>query len=246
MISTLSAGGGSRPLDLGLPHREGLARLEHELRTPLTVIGLAAHVLERSVRDGDGRCALESLRKASDRLERVVEDLLLLRRLSTPGAAASPSPFRLEEVVRDAVHAASAEAVERGVSLTLSVHGGAQQVLGEAAVVARAVEHLLRNALAYTPRGFEVAVALQPLQRGYEVSVCDAGPGVPADAIAGLFEPFHQLSHPLTRELGGLGIGLTIVRLVAEGHRGTVTAFSRPGQGSCFGLWLPAASARSL
>jgi two-component system sensor histidine kinase SenX3 len=216
-----------------------LSRLSHELRTPITVIALAGHLLERSVADADGATALFLLKKASSRMAVVVEDLLLYTRLrgTNPGVGRAEVDFGA--LVQGVVAGLEVGARTRGAVIVIRA-GAAARMRGDSCMLANAARQLISNAVAFSPRGGVIAIAVERRGDGIELSVADDGPGIPSERLSFIFQAFYQGENAMVRENGGLGLGLTLARLVAEAHGGRVSVESRTGGGSRFALWLRA------
>ncbi|MBF6591814.1 MAG: sensor histidine kinase, partial [Ktedonobacterales bacterium] len=130
-----------------------------------------------------------------------------------------------------------------GVHVTLACQDRAE-VLGDADLLKQALLNLVDNALAYTPPGGHVALALAAADGQAFLSISDTGPGIAAEHLPHLFERFYRVDHARSRRTGGAGLGLSIVRWVAETHGGSVTVESVVGRGSTFTIALPLATSR--
>jgi signal transduction histidine kinase len=206
-------------------HQSLLANASHELRSPLARLKMAVSMLEEAP-----PAQRESLRQEIDanigELDALVEEVLLASRLD-----AAVSIERHDAVELLAVAAEEAARVQAGV------HGNDVKVRGDERLLRRALRNLLENARRYGGAEVEVEVA----RRGnrVEASVSDRGPGVPEAYRERIFEPFFRLPGHAERE-GGVGLGLALVRQIAERHGGSVRCEPRAGGGSCFTLALPA------
>ena len=215
--------------------RQFVADASHELRTPLTSILANLELLETSLGGEDREVAASALR-SSQRMRRLVADLLLLARADA-GRQAPREPVDLAVVIREAAGEAAplAEHHELEVDAPEPV-----TVEGSADDLHRLVVNLIQNALVHTPPGTQVTVRLRN-ENGAELVVEDDGPGVPAELRHRLFERFVR-GHGDTG--GGSGLGLAIVRAVAETHGGSVELGEREEGGACFIVRLPPARAR--
>ena len=220
-------------------HAENAAysRLSHELRTPITVITLAGYLLESSVSDENGALALCHLKKASARMTLVVEDLLLYTRLRGRRPGVGRVEVELGVLTQNVVAALGERADELGVEIVIRADDPAQ-IQGDSYLLTNAVRQMVSNALAFSPRGGVIAIRVERRGGGIELSVEDSGPGIPAERLPFIFQAFYQGENPMIREIGGLGLGLTLARLVAEAHGGRGSVESRTGGGSRFALWL--------
>jgi two-component system sensor histidine kinase BaeS len=223
--------------------RQFVADAAHELRTP--VAGLQA-LAEALGGEGDDRlppdvgAALAAIRRESDRLGRLIGQLLALSRLDNPDLALERLDLAALEVVREAVGIVRPVARGRGVEISLTGDGEAR-VNGDPDWLCRAVVNVLDNAVRHSPDGGRVEVRVHRAEGFVHVEVSDRGPGVPAAELARLGERFVRLSRARERGSGGAGLGLAIVRDVVGRHGGTVAFAPRPGGGLCVTLRLPAA-----
>ncbi|WP_018636772.1 sensor histidine kinase [Parafrankia elaeagni] len=221
----------------------------HELRTPITVAYTRVQVLIRrgaaSGLPADHLRGLEQLAATVRRLGEVVDDLLLSARLV--GSAAEPrrEPVDLAGVVDAAVAAEADRLAEQQVTLDFQRPAEPLFVDGVASALRRAVDELLTNAVNHTPAGGRIVLALGRSHRGrwIELTVADNGDGFDSAAAERLFDRFYR--GPGGRERrAGLGLGLALMREVVAGHRGTIEAVGRPGQGATFTLRLPESTDR--
>jgi two-component system sensor histidine kinase CpxA len=231
----------ARRLEHLLKAREQLVRdMSHELRTPLARLNVALELLRR--KDPGERFAVDMARiqQQADRLDEMIESILGLARLD---AMARPPPFQMLDLatfVEECIEDARLEATQR--SCAIELHDGEQgalRVYANAAILASALRNVLRNAIRYTPEGARIDVRLQQHAGMACILVQDHGPGVPADALEHVFEPFYRVDDSRGREPGSTGLGLAIVARVMRLHRGAATAVNRPGGGLEVRLSLP-------
>lgn len=223
------------------------AGVAHEIRNPLSSIrGYAVYLSERLKGDPLGRRAADIMAEETERLNRVLTDLLAVAK--TPRL--SKREISLEEVLRGAAGVAAAEAQNKGLALNLALPQYEAQA-GEAGTkkamlmadpdrLRQAVLNLLINAVEATDRGGRIELALQKISPGaggrkfWRISVSDTGRGMDEKAMAQAFTPYFST------KAAGTGLGLPIVQQIAEAHGGSASLTSRPGQGSTFYLDLPA------
>jgi len=206
-------------------HQSLLANASHELRSPLARLKMAVAMLEDA--PGAQRAALrDEIHTNIGELDALVEEVLLASRLD------ASTPLELGDRV-DLLGLATEEASRTGAAAA----GDAVTVGGNERLLRRALRNLLENARRYG--GGEVTVEVEALpQGGARLSVCDRGAGVPEALRERIFEPFFRLPGHAERE-GGIGLGLALVRQIAERHGGSVRCLPREGGGSCFRLALP-------
>ncbi|AVP56647.1 ATP-binding protein [Pulveribacter suum] len=210
-------------------HKSLLANASHELRSPLTRIRMGLELLQGQAPPPAARAEIE--RNIAE-LDQLVDEILLASRLD----AGASDMVHLENV--DLLGLAAEECVR--VDAELSAEGAAPlEVLGDARLLRRVLRNLLENARRYSQG--EVTLSLQRQGEVSVLRVCDLGPGVPPQQRERIFEPFYRLPGASERS-GGVGLGLALVRSIAERHGATVHCEGRPDgrQGACFVLRLPA------
>ena len=218
-----------------------IATLSHELRTPLTVIAGNLELLGGADLDGIAVQIHEAMTRGTARMERVVEDLLLLARVSNPQHPLVREPVDLGAVAAEVVALVDSTARAKQIDLQLVLSEGELVVLGDATELDRLVSNLVSNGVKYTqPRG---SVAVSVAREGDQVvlEVVDNGIGISEEDQVGLFGAFYRTSNPDALRESGTGLGLTIVASIAERHHGVVAVRSQLGEGATFTAALPAA-----
>ena len=207
-----------------------LANASHELRSPLARMKMALSMID-DTRDAAQRERLaRELRTNIGELDALVEEVLLASRLDAPEAATfTPQPV-------DVIGLAAEEAAQHGAEL--QARDTQLVVPGDERLLRRALRNLLENARRYG--GDKLSFSAAREGSSVVLRVCDRGPGVPEALRERIFEPFFRLPGHAERE-GGVGLGLSLVRQIAERHRGSVRCEARDGGGSCFVLSLPTA-----
>jgi len=215
--------------------RRFVADASHELRTPLTTIrgniGLLAS--KPDVSSQDRQEAMEDIASETERMSRLVSNLLVLARADA-GLHVAKQPVQLDEVIHDVYR--QARVLSDGVALSVEGPEPAQ-VEGSPDHLKQLLLILVDNALKNTPPGGQVTIA-DPIQDGFvRLTVKDTGKGIPAGELPHIFERFYQADR--SRSGGGTGLGLAIAKWIAEEHGGHIEAESNLGQGSTFTVWLP-------
>jgi len=218
-----------------------LALLSHELRTPLNpLIGFTQLLHEqRDTLPEGARDMVARISAGAMRLKELVEDLLTLTRLDNRVEGWRLYPCDPNGIVSDACTWARDLGAERGISVEVAATGTLGIVHADGASLRRACRALLSNAVRFSPEGATVVVEAGFRGSDLVLRVRDQGPGVREEAKERIFEPFVQEEPILTRRFGGAGIGLTLVRRVAEAHHGRVWVEDNPGGGSVFHLQIP-------
>jgi PAS domain S-box-containing protein len=221
---------------------EFLAMLAHELRNPLAPITSSVQVLNLlGPRDARLQYARDAIDRQVRHLSRLVDDLLDVSRLSTGKVQLQKGPVELAAVLARAVETSRPLIDARRHELTVAVPDEPVWVDGDATRLAQVVSNLLNNAAKYTEEGGRIALAAGREGDEAVLRVRDTGVGIPAEMLGQVFDLFTQVDRGLDRAQGGLGIGLTLVKSLAEMHGGRVTAHSEgAGRGSEFVVRLPA------
>ncbi|CAN5663752.1 hypothetical protein BH18ACI5_BH18ACI5_03250 [soil metagenome] len=220
---------------------EFLAILSHELRTPLNAIMGWAHMLRDGLPEAMSRHAVEVIGRNARSQKQLVEDLLDVARIGSGKLDLHPSKIDLVEIARSAVDTALPVARQRSVDLSMTTGLDALPLVADSHRLQQVVSNLLSNALKFTDTGGSVTVSVFPAgDRHVELVVSDTGGGIRADFLPHVFERFRQGDPTLTRTHGGLGLGLWLVKQIADAHGGTVTAQSAgAGKGSTLRVVLP-------
>ena len=218
-----------------------IATVAHELRNPLTAIMGHLEMLEGSPDVTDRiRGSLSVMDRGTQRLARVIEDLLMLAKVGDPHHPVTAVPVDLHHVVDEVVELSSVAADRKGIIVSVQAPAGPLVTLGDADELDRLCSNLVSNAIKYTPDGRTVTVEL--CRDGDEVVLCccDEGMGISAEDQRRLFQEFFRSTNPAAVALPGTGLGLTIVKRIVERHGGRIEVESELGKGSSFRVRLPA------
>jgi signal transduction histidine kinase len=223
-----------------------VANISHELRTPLTHI---KGYLELLLSDSLGplteeqRHGLQVSHKASDRLENLIDDLIMFSMASHGELSLKQEPLDIRRLVSMAARNATQKAEERGVAVNIMAKEQVPMVQGDSEKIVWVLNQLLDNAIKFTPSGGRVVVSLKEESTNLVmVTVTDTGIGIPANRLQEIFEPFHQLDGSSTRRAGGTGLGLSLVRQIIEAHGSLLDVNSIEGRGTTFKFPLLVAS----
>jgi signal transduction histidine kinase len=229
---------------LGLPERlrdAFVAAVSHELRTPLTSISGFVEMLgdeERGLSPA-GRNYVKVISRGTARLQRIVEDLLLVAEIEADRLQLTKTPTDLGELAAATVEASLPAAAEQEIELVLDVEGPLP-LEADAARLGQVLDNLVSNALKYTRPGGMVVVSATESDGSLRVEVADNGIGVPHDELGQLFSRFYRASTATRLAIPGTGLGLVIVRAIVERHGGTVSLSSVEGEGTRVIVSLPA------
>jgi heavy metal sensor kinase len=218
------------------------ADASHELRTPLTALRSVGEVGLRSARTvEDYREVVGSMLEEVDRLTRLADELLTLARAEAGEANLHMEPVDLSALVREVADRLSVLAEERAQTLDTRLDGPVM-VHGDRLALRQALTNLVDNAIKYSPEGTRVVLESGTAADQAFVAVKDEGPGIAPEHRGRVFERFYRVDKSRSREMGGTGLGLSLVKWTAEAHAGRVELESSEGGGSTFRLVLPGAA----
>jgi heavy metal sensor kinase len=231
----------SRLRDSVFSSRRFLADASHELRTPLTIIkGELQEVLAHEAGHSELGERIGSVLEEVARLEHLVSGLLVLSRLDAGEARSEWRDVNLGELAASTVEHMRLVAEDRGVQLQASELALAPVTLrGDARRLKQVIVNLLDNAIKFTPRGGVVGVSTQQHEGFGLLEVFDRGIGIPPDSLPHVFDRFYRVDAARSREDGGAGLGLSIVRSICSAHGAEIEVDSTPGSGSRFRVKFP-------
>ena len=220
--------------------RDFVANVSHELRTPLTAIrGYVEALSEGDASPDDSRRFLDIIERHTDRMERLVKDLLRLARLDAGQETLDIARCDTRNLVQAVVTDLSSALDQRHQRVEISIGAGAESVRADPAKLHDALRNLIANAITYAPERTTIHVDASQSNSSVTLSVSDQGPGIPADDLSRVFERFYRVDKSRARDPGGTGLGLAIVKHLIELHSGEVTADNRPGGGAIVSVTLP-------
>jgi two-component system phosphate regulon sensor histidine kinase PhoR len=222
--------------------RDFVANVSHELRTPLTAIrGYVEALSEGDASAEDSRRFLDIIARHTQRMERLVKDLLRLARLDagqeTLDVIACDTRSLAEAVAADV----APEVTARGQRIDVTIGPGADTVRADTAKLHDALRNLVANAIIYAPEHTTIRIDADRVDARVAISVSDEGPGIPDEDLSRVFERFYRVDKSRARDPGGTGLGLAIVKHLVELHGGTVRAENGPERGARFTITIAAA-----
>ncbi len=220
--------------------KQFVADSSHELRSPLTVIKGNLELWRKARSEEDRQIAVTAIEQETARMTRLVENLLLLAQMeAAPVRQAQPmlrEPVELDSLLLTVYQ--QARAIGRAHHITLA-HEDVVTVQGDRDQLQQLLLNLVDNAIKYTPAGGTISLGLYGAGDWAQLEVTDTGIGIAAEDLPHIFDRFYRSDKARSRTMGGAGLGLAIVREVAEAHGGRVEVSSDPGQGTRFRVWLP-------
>lgn len=218
-----------------------LAMVAHELRSPLTPLRLATHILRTASADRPDLLRLiDMIDRQIGGIARLSEDLIDATRVAQGTLRLSNANVEVIAVLADPCETTSAAVVAQGQTFTIEMPDRTLRIEGDPVRLTQAVNNLLHNAVKYTPAHGNIKMTVLAEGKDLVISVSDSGLGISDALLPHIFDLFAQSSRTIVASAGGLGVGLAVVKAIAESHGGSVSATSAgPGAGSKFTLRLP-------
>ncbi|HIY67425.1 MAG TPA: two-component sensor histidine kinase [Candidatus Agrococcus pullicola] len=219
--------------------RDFIANVSHELKTPVGAIALLSDAIDAAgddlerVRSFTGR-----LRREAQRLGTMTKEIIDLTYIQTVNPLESAVPVKVADIVDAAFDANRVAAEAKRIRLTARVVEDVS-VMGDQQMLTTALKNLVANAVTYSDDHEHVGVGVRRTEDGVEIAVTDKGIGIDASEQQRVFERFYRVDPARSRHTGGTGLGLSIVKHVTRSHGGSVSVWSKPGEGSTFTIRLP-------
>ncbi len=223
--------------------RDFVANVSHELRTPVASIkGFAETLLEGALEDKkNARDFIKIIHADSDRLAKLIDDLLDLSKIESGKLQLALQPVALMPVVKRVVSGLSKHIEDKSIIISIDIPERMPEILVNEAGLARVLLNLIDNAIKYTQEKGMVTISAKDKDKFVQVDISDNGIGIPEKDLSRLFERFYRVDKAHSRELGGTGLGLSIVKHIIHAHNGEVSVRSTVGQGSVFTFTIPKA-----
>jgi two-component system phosphate regulon sensor histidine kinase PhoR len=217
-----------------------VANVSHELRTPITAIkGFIETLLENRIEDKEEiHRFLNIINKHTNRLNNIIDDLMLLAKMEAGENAIPLTTENLYEILKGVVEKCQDKALAKNISLELQ--GPRELNLRiNPTLIEQAVVNLIDNAVKFSNDNSKVEIKVEPAEKELVISVKDYGIGIDPEHLPRLFERFYRVDRSRSRMEGGTGLGLSIVKHIVLTHKGRVSVSSVPGEGSEFRIYLP-------
>ncbi len=222
--------------------RDLIANVSHDLRTPLaTLQGYIETLLmkDQDLDKAERKKYLEIAIRHCEHLSNLVDRLMELASLESPGMKVNAEPFSIGELIQDLIQKFQLKAKEKQIRFTSNAEDQLPFVNGDIGLIERALENLIENALRHTPDSGEIKLILTPQPDGIRVEVSDTGPGIPHEELSLVFKRFHQLDKSRNVKTGHTGLGLAITKKIVELHESSIEVASTLGAGTSFSFLLP-------
>jgi len=218
-----------------------LAVVAHDLRNPLNTVTMAIGLMLENtpVERTQERRQVEIVRRAADRMNRMIQDLLDVKRMESGRLAIDLRPEDVDVIINDMIEMLRPLAVGSSITLEASIPEGLPPVLADSARIQQVLSNLVGNAVKFTPRDGRITVCAEQTEGEIRFGVIDTGPGIPPEQVPHIFGQFWQASSSDRR---GIGLGLAIAKGIVEAHKGTIWVESQVGTGSTFYFTLPTAT----
>jgi len=220
-----------------------VANVSHELRTPVASIkGYAETLLEGALEDKENaQDFLKIIYSDSDRLARLIDDLLDLSKIESGKLKLTLKPTALEPIIKRVVSGLNKQAKDKSIKIEVNIPLDLPDVLIDEIRIAQVLLNLIDNAIKYTESKGLISISAKEKGKFVQVDVSDTGIGIPEKDLPRLFERFYRVDKARSRELGGTGLGLSIVKHIVQAHHGEVSVKSVLGEGSTFSFTIPKA-----
>ncbi|MBX3076914.1 GHKL domain-containing protein [Candidatus Obscuribacterales bacterium] len=221
--------------------RRFVADAGHELNTPVATIEACLETLKDPHKLGDmSDDVFRMMERASDRLRHLSKDLIVLARIEDPESEMMRSNVPVKELAESVIAELGTIARERKIELVVQPIPDVM-MYGHHESILEIFNNLIENAIKYSEEGGKVRIDVEQKDANLHITVADNGVGIPADSINNIFDRFYRVDKSRSRDVGGSGLGLSIVKAAVERHSGNVTVESEPGKGTTFRVTLPLA-----
>ncbi len=224
--------------------REFVANVSHELRTPLTTVKSYAETLSDAAADNNMdsdmfKTFLNVINNETDRMTRLVKDLLLLSRLDYSLKDMPKESFDISEMIKSLVDRLAMSTREKKQTLIYEPTNTLPVYTGNPDRIEQVLINIITNAIKYTPQNGRILITTIYMYNSITIKVIDNGIGIPEENLAHIFERFYRVDKARSREMGGTGLGLAIAKEIVEAHDGTIEIKSKPGIGTEVVITLP-------
>ncbi len=216
-----------------------IAIASHELRSPLGLVLGHATFLREIIREKTYQNQLDVIIRNAEQLKEIINSLSQVENFESGTASIRWQHIEVRSILQSVVRSYQEEAQERNIPMTTEIPAEPIQIYCDPAKLGVAIGNIIKNALVFSEKGQPVHISLEKLPGYVQITVADAGVGIPAEDLHRIFERFYQVEHHLTRSHGGMGLGLSVSKAIVESHGGQIWVESTLGEGSTFTILLP-------
>lgn len=215
-----------------------VGNVSHELRTPLTSIKGFVETLLDGAMENSVTCRrfLSIIDTETDRLSRLIEDLLTISSIESKERIAHPVPVCIQQSIRSVMNILGPQISDKGLHVELISAHGLPRIVADEDLLGQVLINLLDNAIKYTPPDGKIIIRCRRRESRVVTTITDTGMGIPHESLPRVFERFYRVDKARSRDRGGTGLGLAIVKHIVESHGGEVFVDSEIGTGSTFGV----------
>ncbi len=218
--------------------KDFVANVSHELKTPLTAIKGFAETLDGEIENKDNKHYLDIIKRHTERLINIVEDLLLLSNLEKKGGEKELEKINFSEIIKNSAKIFGQKVKKKKLGFVIEAEEGLPLIKGDLFKLEQMVINLIDNAVKYTDEGY-IKISASKKGENIEIRVEDTGIGMPGEHIGRIFERFYVTDKSRSRKQGGTGLGLSIVKHIVLLHNGSIEVKSEPGKGTAFIISIP-------
>ncbi|MGC8805462.1 MAG: sensor histidine kinase, partial [Candidatus Ratteibacteria bacterium] len=193
---------------------------------------------EEDIENSENKKFLNIIKHHSERLEKIVEDLITLAQLENETPVVEFNKVNIVDIANHAISLFTKKAIEKGITIEMA-HNNVPEIYGDEFRLEQMLINLIDNAIRFTEKG-KIAISITYQKGAVIIEVSDTGIGIPPQHIPKIFERFYVVDKARSRQTGGTGLGLSIVKHIVLLHNGTIDVKSTPGKGTSFIIQLPA------
>lgn len=224
--------------ELDRKKRDLVSNVSHELKTPLTSIKGFIETLEEEITDEVQKSYLKIMRRNTDRINNIVNDLLTLSELEHTKSEINAEETDLRQLIRKLITIFEKRICDKGLSLKIDIPDGIPVIKIDPFKIEQVFINLIDNAIKYTESG-EIGIKLRKRRSYVEIKISDTGVGIPESDLHRIFERFYVVDKSRSKQMGGTGLGLSIVKHIVQLHKGSIEVSSSPGKSTIFTVRLP-------
>ncbi len=218
--------------------KDFVTAVSHELKTPVTAIKGYIETIEEDIENPENKKFLNIIKYHSERLEKIVEDLITLAQLENEKPVVEFNKVNIVDITNNAISLFSKKALEKDITIEM-LHNNVPEIYGDEFRLEQMFINLIDNAIRFTEKG-KITISINHQKGAVIIEISDTGIGIPPQHIPKIFERFYVVDKARSRKTGGTGLGLSIVKHIVLLHNGTIDVKSTPGKGTSFIIQLPA------